>query len=223
MTTPPQVDPAVVHIPPYERSLGSEIGAVLDELGLAHQPWQDLALRHAMAVHDDNRWLCEDVALVVPSREDKQQLVFLRALIGASVLAERVLHVCETRLTADVVRADLLDLVESTPALSCMVSKVRRANGEQKIEFQGGGSVKIRGAGRDELRGESADVVIADNVLHLPGKFDDYIGPVVAASKNDQVWWVDTTPNSVRYAVLQRRALTVAAQPVLYLEWSARR
>jgi len=211
-----------VHVPTYERSRGDEIYAVLNELGLAHMPWHDLVLRHAMAVQADDRWLCEDVALVVPSREDKQHLVFLRAIIGASLLGERVLHVCEHHLVAADYRAALHELIEATPAVSSRVSKIRRAHGDEAIEFQSGGKIKIRHMGRIGLRGESADLIIADNVLQLPDTFEDHVGPMVATAKNSQVWWADTTPSSWRYAVLQRRALMAVAQPVLYLEWTGR-
>jgi hypothetical protein len=224
----PQVDrgrPDVVYIPEPERtrSIGPHAVDVLRECGVAYLPWHELVLRHAMAKHDDDRWVSRDVALVLPWRDDRQtdqSIAFQRAIIGTVLLGECVLYVSENVSTALIMFNAFTAVVESMPVLRNLVSKICRANGEQGVTFQGGGSVKFRTAGR--ARGISADLVIADNVHQLHDSFEDNVGPTLATSPNAQTWWIDTTRDSWRYTLLKQRALVAVEQPVLYLEWSAR-
>jgi hypothetical protein len=215
--------PAVRHIPTYERSLGAEAGTVLDELGVTRMPWHDLVLRHAMAVKPDERWMCEDVALVMPWRDDRQtdqNIAFQRAIVGAVLLTERVLYVSESSGAKHVMFDAFTALVESAPVLSNMVTGIRRANGHEGVTFQGGGTVKFRAPARGGLRGESADLLIADNARHLPDDFEGQVGPMVATAPNLQTWWIDTTPDGWRHTTLHNRAAVAVEQPVLYLEWA---
>lgn len=224
MTTPPVVnprDPAVVHVPAYQRSLGDEAGTVLDELGVRHMPWHDLVLRHAMAVTDNDRWVARDVALVCPWPDDKHRVVSMREIIGASLLAERVLHTCPDTVLVKTFDA-LLALIDSAPALQCMVQKVRRAHGDQGIWFQGGGVIRFIGLGRngrDRARGESADLLVFDYAATISERDEEVVSPVLAARPNPQVWWVDTEPGGP-FGWLRGRAQVSTAPEVLYLEWT---
>jgi hypothetical protein len=112
-------------------------------------------------------------------------------------------------------------LVESAPVLSNLVTGIRRANGHEGVTFQGGGTVKFRSPARGGLRGESADLLIADNSSHLPDDFEGQVGPTVATAPNLQTWWIDTEPNGWRHTTLHNRAAVATERPVLYLEWPA--
>lgn len=226
MTTPPQLDrgtPDVVYVPDFTRSLGAEACAVLDELGLQHQPWHDLVLHNAMALKESGNWLCHDVALVLPWHDEKQQndqnVAFLRALVGAVLLTERVLYISD-HLGAALIAFDALDaLVDSKPVLSSLVSRIRRADGVQAVEFQGGGSIKFSAPGRHS-RGLSADLLIADNAHLLHESFEDSVYPVLCAQANTQVWWIDFRPDGWRHIALCTRARVAVEQPAMYIGWN---
>jgi hypothetical protein len=228
VTTPPLVDrgrPDVAHIPEPERahSIGPHAVDVLRECGVGYLPWHELVLRHTMVKHDDDRWVSRDVVLVLPWRDDRQSdqsIAFQRAIIGAVLLGERVLYVSESMHAALTLFSAFTALVESKPVLHNLVSKIRRAHGEQGVTFQGDGSVKFRTVG--STRGISADLVICDNVHKLHDSLEDNVMPALCTSPNFQTWWIDTTPDSWRYTVLRQRALSAVDQPVLYLEWADR-
>lgn len=223
MTTPPAVDrgkATLMNVPQYTRSLGDEASTVLDELDLRHMPWQDLLLQHAMAMTADDRWVAADVAVVLPWLEDLQHAVFLRELIGASLLTEQVLHVSATHRLADQTFFAMQQLIGTAPALECMVSKTRRSAGEQAIEFQGGGRIKFRARGRGGPRGHSADLLVLDQAHTLPFQLAkrDML-PTIASRPNPQVWWIDNQAGG-SFTDLQRQAFTPDAPQVLYLEWT---
>lgn len=219
MSTPPQVEPhqpAIVHVPKYERSLGDDAGAVLDELDVRHMPLHDLVLRHTMAVTADNRWVARDVALVCPA-EEKQRVVSMREVIGAAVLQEKVLHVCRDMLVHQTFER-LLKLIESAPALSGLVSKTHRAHGDQGVWFQGGGVIRFSSYG-PRVRGRSADLLVLDNASTVSPRTEDEVYPTTVAMPNPQLWWVDTE-NGGPLGWLQGRAQIATGPQAIYLEWS---
>lgn len=232
MTTPPLADrgqPDVVHAPPYERSLGADVGTVLDELDVAHLPWHETVLLHAMAVRDDDRWVSRDVALVCPWLDDKRRVVAMREVIGAALLSERVLHTCPDLVIVEAVDG-LLELVDKSPALQCLVQKVSRANGDQGVLFQGGGAIRFSGIGpagrngharRDRVRGMSADLLVLDYASTITERDEEVIYPVTITRPNPQAWWVDTEAGGP-FTWLRGRAHIGMAPEVLYLEWSGR-
>ena len=218
--------PAIVHVPTYERSRGDNVRLALDALGLTVMPWQELALRQAMAVDAGDKWMAEHVALVIPWERGKNDLVRLRELVGAAVLAERIVHICHTHLSAEQRLRELIQTVESTPPFEHLITKVRYAHGDQGIDFQGGGSIRITGRGRTGPRGRSADLLIVDDASRVTfsDAYRDMLPVLVAAKDGPHVWWVDTqrdhpTGPPGPYAKLMAQALTPEAKPVLYLEW----
>lgn len=229
MTTPPLVDrgkPAVVHIPKYRHTRGADIHGVLDELGLESMPWHEVVLRHAMAFDRAEKWLMQHVAVLVPWLDEKDRLVRLRTALGAAVFGERVVHMSGSLTLAGERFNALLELVQGSEVLDSLVRMVRRANGQQQIEFHGGGAIKFRTRNGIGGRGLTADLLVIDDARGVT--YDeallDHVPTIVAAKDGPHIWWVDTRngdPGPLGpYPVLLEQALTPQAAPVLYLEWT---
>jgi hypothetical protein len=235
VTTPPLVDrgrPDVVHIPKYRNSRGNTIHHLLDDLGLPSMPWHQMVLRHAMAYDRHDKWIANQVAILVPWLADKDHLVMLRELYGAALLGERVVHLTRQLTDADVLFQRAVTVVSTSTVLDQLVRIIRRRNGEQKIEFHGGGSIRFRarqqtGTG---VRGFSADLIVVDDALRTD--YDNLL-PVLlpslcTAKDGPQVWWVDARdereqpPPAGPYPELLKVAAMPKAAPVLYLEWTGR-
>ncbi len=232
MTTPPLVDrgkPIVVHVPTYQRSRGNVTHALLDELGLTSMPWHELVLRHSMAIDSVENWLVSHVAVLVPWLDEKDHLARLRMIYGAAVLAERVVHVSGSLSLASERFRVLLDVVQNSKVLNEITYNVRQANGEQQIEFQGGGVIRFRARNQHGggARGHSADLLVIDDARSAT--YDtvlrDHMPTLLAAKHGPHIWWVDNRdergPREPHgpYPALLERALMPAAAPVLYLGW----
>jgi hypothetical protein len=236
VTTPPLVDrgkPAVVHIPKYKHTRGSDIHAVLDEFGLEHMPWHALALRHALAYGRGEQWIAQQVAILVPWREEKDHLVLLRELYGAALLGERVMHLSQALNGADELFQKMVKVIDTSATLDGLVRIIRRSLGEQKIEFHGGGSIRFRA--RQQIgggnRGFAADLLVVDDALRTSYEtLLPVLAPsLVTAKDGPQIWWVDARdereqpPPAGPYPELLKQASTPKSAQVLYLEWTATR
>lgn len=228
MQTPPHVErtitPDIAYIPEHTLTRAGEIDAVLDELGLAHQPWHDQLLRRTMAIHPqttwpDERWLCPEVGIVVPCGPELRYLAFLRAIVGAALLLEPVLFVSPSLNESRDTAGEFIKLVEQTPVLHNLVSKIRRANGEEGVEFQGGGKVMFRTLHRS--RGySSCRLVIAHLVHALQDSFLDYVAPMLVNIPDHQVWYLDVAPSAGLMRLVAGRARVSVEQTAMYLEWA---
>lgn len=232
MTSPPLVDrgrPDVANIPKYRNSRGNVIHDLLDELGLPSMPWHEMVLRHAMAYDRHDKWIVNQVAILVPWLADKDHLVMLRELYGAALLGERVVHLTHRLTDAAVLFQRAVTAGSTSTMLDQLVRIIRRHHGEQKIEFHGGGSIRFRarqqtGCG---IRGFSADLIVVDDALRTDyEKLLPVLAPsLVTAKDGPQVWWVDARdereqpPPAGPYPDLLKVAAMPEAAPVLYLEW----
>ncbi len=181
-------EPRIRHVPAHDGSIGWKALELAEMAGLTLDPWQERILETALN-EQDGKWAAEEVALVCPRQNGKNEVLVARELAGLFLLGERmILHSAHQNDTSLEAFRRLVDVIEDKPTLVKRVSKVWRANGVEGIELRNGQRIRFatrRGGGR---RGFTIDCLILDESMELPEAFYAALRPVVSAVENGQIW-----------------------------------
>jgi phage terminase large subunit-like protein len=136
--------------------------------------------------------------LSVPRQNGKNALLEMRELYGMLVLGERILHTAHEVKTAAKAFRRLLyffDNPRKFPKLHARTTTVRKANGQEAIFLDNGGSFELGARSKGAGRGFSVDVVVMDEAQEL----DEYalaaLLPTISVSPNPQTIFTGTPPS----------------------------
>jgi hypothetical protein len=184
--------------------------------------WQRFGLRASLG-RREGRWASFENVWVVPRQNGKSVALGIRALAGALLFGERLVIVSahEWRTVVELFRAadDLL----AGSALRKHVRRVRRAGGEEAIEFTNGNRVRFMNRSRESARGFSADSVIMDEAHTVTGDQMAALLPVLSARPDPQVTYACAGPGPQAWHLsrLRSRVLNGDHARLCWLEWSA--
>lgn len=213
------VDEPRIGPPLPARSLITEYEQAAERLGIKLYPWQRIAGRYMMALGKGDAWLYREVAIVVARQNGKTSLVVPRILMGLE-RGESILHTAQNRgIPQKTFLRDVVPAIRRTG----IEAEIRKANGQEEINTPNGGRYKIV-APNESSRGETADLVIIDEVWHQ--KDDELMAAVVyttAARPNAQTIYLSNAGDlsSVVLNGLRKRGTTGSDPRLAYLEWSA--
>jgi phage terminase large subunit-like protein len=218
------------------RSWQSEAAAAWS--GVPLFDWQADTLRRAM--HYDraaNRLTRTEVALIVPRRNGKTQLLMARILGGClgtgTARGEDILYTAHLGDTARAMFKAFLELLNNSPQLSTLVADVYHGKGDEAVVFTNGSRFTIRARTNSGGRGLESDTLILDEALELSDDHMSALRPLVAKSHaqgSGQIWLASSAGHgkSVVLAATRDRGRAAAAgatveDDLAYFEWMAPR
>ncbi|MFE6404776.1 phage terminase large subunit family protein [Streptomyces alboflavus] len=211
---------------PRFRTYGGKVATLGAAMGLPLMPWQRQVADVALEVDDAGVYRYGLVVITVQRRAGKTSLL-------RPVFAHRALTVPRARLWVTAQQrqdaadtwTDTADTIEESP-LGPLVRR-RSANGQEKLSFPGGGTLRPFNAGsRRAMHGKDSDLVLIDEAFAFSEEEGDVIlqaiVPTMATRPGAQLWIVSTAGTAastwLREYVRQGRAGTNVK--ACYFEWS---
>lgn len=216
--------PRVSSAPRFVSSAGLEAVELAASAGLILDDWQQHILEVALGERPDGKWAAFEVGLIVGRQNGKGAVLEARELAGLFLFGEQlILHSAHEFKTAQEAFRRVLALVQNTPDLERLVSRVRTSHGEEGIELRSGARLRFVARSTGSGRGFSGDVVILDEAYNLPGSAMGALLPTMAARPNPQVWYASSAgkEDSEVLARVKKRGEEGSSSRLAYFEWSA--
>jgi hypothetical protein len=215
--------PRVSSYPPFRTSAGQEAAELAASAGLILDDWQRHVLEVGLGERPGGKWAAFEVGLIVGRQNGKGSILEARELAGLFLFGEElILHSAHEFKTAQEAFRRVLGLIQNTPDLEKLVSRVRTSHGEEGIELRTGARLRFVARSTGSGRGFSGDVVILDEAYNLPGQAMGALLPTMAARPNPQVWYTSSagTESSEVLARVKSRGAEGSGR-LAYFEWSA--
>lgn len=173
---------------------------------------------------DEPKWAATEYGLVVSRQNGKGSILECRELAGLFLWGERlIIHSAHQFDTSIEAFNRVLFLVENTPDLDALVSRVVRSHGEEGIELRTGQRLRFRTRTKGGGRGFTADTVIFDEAMMALGKAQiGAILPTISARPNGQLIYTGSAgdQDSEQLGRVRARALRGDDPSLGYDEWS---
>jgi hypothetical protein len=218
--------PTYRNVPRYSQTAADEAIDLAAAAGLVLDPWEELALRDALGVRDDDgRWAAFQVGLIVPRQNGKGTVLEVRALAGLFLFDERLItwSAHEFKTAVEGFRR-LRRLIEDNRDFERKVQIVRTAAGQEGIELRSGQRVRFMARSRGAGRGFTGDTVILDEAYNLPTEALAAVMPTMSARPNPQIWYTSSAPLATPESDVLRRICKqgrAGSRKMAYLEWCA--
>jgi hypothetical protein len=215
--------PRVSTYPSFRSSAGQEAAELAASAGLILDDWQRHVLEIGLGERPDGKWSAFEVGLIVGRQNGKGSILEARELAGLFLFGEQlILHSAHEFKTAQEAFRRVLGLIQNTPDLEKLVSRVRTSHGEEGIELRSGGRLRFVARSTGSGRGFSGDVVILDEAYNLPAQAMGALLPTMAARPNPQVWYTSSagTDDSEVLARVKDRGAEGSGR-LAFFEWSA--
>lgn len=204
--------------PTPARTKLADFEAAAGKVGIELMPWQREAGRYLYATGSDDRWLYQEVAVIVARQNGKSELL-LPLVIERLGQGRRIVHAAQSRdLPRKFFERRLVPEVERHFGFK---ARIRKGAGQESIEIDGGGSYTIVAGTGGAPRGQTFDDILLDEVRELKPDFVFAVLPTSIASKNRQTVYLSNA-GSEDSTVLNTIRLRADDDPALaWLEWSA--
>jgi hypothetical protein len=215
--------PRVSTYPTFRSSAGQEAAELAASAGLILDDWQRHVLEIGLGERADGKWAAFEVGLIVGRQNGKGSILEARELAGLFLFGEQlILHSAHEFKTAQEAFRRVLGLIQNTPDLEKLVSRVRTSHGEEGIELRSGARLRFVARSTGSGRGFSGDVVILDEAYNLPAQAMGALLPTMAARPNPQVWYTSSagTDDSEVLARVKERGAEGSGR-LAFFEWSA--
>lgn len=221
-------NPRVSSVPAAVSSADADDAAYLAaQYGLKPDPWQLEVLRGWLGLRADGRWAASRCGLSVPRQNGKNALLEMRELYGMVVLGERILHTAHEVKTASKAFRRLLyffDNPRKFPKLHARTTMVRKANGQEAIVLDNGGSFELGARSKGAGRGFSVDVLVMDEAQELDEDALAALLPTISVSANPQTIFTGTPPSPTMsgdiFTKTRNLGLGGSDPRLCWMEWS---
>ncbi|MCV7621919.1 phage terminase family protein [Micrococcus luteus] len=168
--------------------------------GLTPDPWQELVLKDWVSKNSSGKWAHSMCGLSVPRQNGKSLLLELRIIYGLIFLGEKILFASHEVRSSDQIFNRLSAFFENQkyPEIQGLLKNngIRRANGQQAIYLENGGSVQFIARTKGGGRGFTVDALILDECQQLNDDAYAALLPTISAAPqgNPQTVLVGTPP-----------------------------
>lgn len=225
-------EPRVSHLPEsfnptMSASRASDMVDLAKVAGLFLDPWQSIAAAGATRVMDSGKWSAFQVGISANRQNGKGSIIEARQLAGLFLWGETLqVHTAHEFRTAQTHFHRILTLIESTPTLDSLVSRVRMADGEEAIETKDGTALKFMARSLKSGRGITGDTVYLDEAFALKNQMLASLMSTMSARSvdgNPQLWYASSAgmPESEVWAGVRENAIESNDPRLAYMEWSA--
>lgn len=184
--------------------------------------WQRLELE-AFLRRDQGKWSAFECVAICPRQNGKSVGLLVRALAGVLLFGERLVIVSahEWRTVVELFRT-CQDWVLHSP-LRRQVLHIRRAGGEEAIEFTNGARIRFLNRSRESARGFSIDCVIMDEAHTVTAEQMQALLPTLSARPDPQIIYAAHGPAASAWHLsrMRQRVVTGDTARLCWLEWSA--
>jgi phage terminase large subunit-like protein len=187
---------------------GEDAAYLSAKYGLDPFEWQRRVLAGWLGQRPNGRWAATRCGLAVPRQNGKNAVVEMRQLYGMLVLGERFLHTAHQVKTASKAFQRLLYFFDNPrmfPKLHARTTMVRKANGQEAVFLDNGGSFELAARSKGAGRGFSVDVLILDEAEELSSDALAALKPTISASPNPQTIYTGTPPSPVHQGEIWTR------------------
>lgn len=224
-------EPRFLSVPPAAGYTAAEDALeFVESVDVLLDPWQKLAVRHALAEAEDGRWAAFEFALLVARQNGKGEVIMALELAKLFLLRfgrpPLILHSAHLFPTAQEAFRRIREVVDGSDDLRKEVKRISAAHGEEGIELRDGARLRfmartISGAGR----GFSPTDLYLDEVFHLPIEAVSANMPALSAQKNPQIGYFCSAgyPSSEVLWRIVERGRAGGDPQLAYLEWSVPR
>lgn len=215
---------------PSRLSIGHEVDAVADSLGLPFLPWQSLVSEVAGEIREDGQGFAYPVVVVlVPRRAGKSVMALATSIHRAQALERGFCWY--TAETASGARQMLLNewmpLLEMSDAFDGQY-KARLSNGSESVIFNNKSRIGIFSPNRNGMHGRSGDLIIVDEAWKFSSldgeELEAGIRPTQLTRPFRQLWIISAgaDPHSgwlLDWRKRGRALNNVTDKGVAYFEW----
>lgn len=209
-------------VPLYEETDGIDARKILFAGGLDLDPWQSDTLNDWLAVNG-HAWVCKTCGGSVARQNGKTGLIWGRASAGMLMYGESVLYTAHLQKTSTETFEEMASFFD-TSKLRKYVKDIKTALGREQIILNNGARVKFLARTRNGGRGQHGDLLIFDEAQELDVDSQASFIPAISASKNPQVIYVGTPPDSPAAGLVFRsirdKALAGKTKTTAWFEFS---
>lgn len=190
-------------------------------------PWQRDLLYQMLARDTDGLLVHKTCSVSVPRQNGKGVLIEARVLYGAIVLKEDIICTSHHMQTTKSTFARICSYLEdpNNAELADKVKFIRKANGQEAIEFKNGATVYFLARTKSSGRGKTASVLIYDEAQELSKDANSALRPTISSRKDSQVIMLGTpdtgTSDSEVFTKTRDTAHKKKSQALFHAEWSA--
>jgi phage terminase large subunit-like protein len=208
-------------------TLGHEIVELAERLGEPLLPWQEIVANETMRIKPDGRYAHSQAVILVSRQNGKSHFMRLRIIWGL-INGEKLQILSAHKLAVSLEHFNqVLDLIEAHDWLASQVKKIRRANGQEEVQFTNGARFKVvanNAAGRGYAGASS--IYLDELREHKDYAAWSAITKTQLAAKNPMLYCFSNAGDgtSVVLNELRERGLATISgvkDSLLWLEWSA--
>jgi phage terminase large subunit-like protein len=219
--------PRVALVPKaVSRDEAEDAAYLASQYGLTPDDWQRAILDGWLGTKTGGRWAAPRCGLSVSRQNGKNAVLEMRELYGMFMLGERVLHTAHEVKTAQKAFRRLLDFFDNPrqyPKLHARTTMIRKANGQEAIYLDNGGSFELVARSRGSGRGFSCDVLVMDEAQEMTEDALAALLPTISASPNPQQIYTGTPPGPAAQGAIFSRIRSAGLEGhdprLCWLEW----
>ena len=226
----PNDDPTFEWVPDGDSSMGEEAVELAAHYGLTPDPWQEHVIKSWLRTGEDGRWVSGRVGLAIPRQQGKNAILEVVQLYMLSILGLRILataHEVKTARKAFLRLSSFFENERQYPELAELVKSIRKANGQEAIFLNNGGSIEFIARSKNSGRGFTVDVLICDESQEFPEEAQAALLPTIsAAPSGDPIQIMVGTPpgpkdNGEVFARMHAIAHEQVDARLTWCEWAA--
>ena len=226
----PNDTPTFEWVPDGDTSMGEEAVELAAHYGLTPDPWQERVIKAWLRTGSDGKWVSGRVGCAIPRQQGKNAILEVVQLYMLTVLGLRILataHEVKTSRKAFLRLASFFENERQYPELAELVKSIRKANGQEAIFLNNGGSIEFIARSKNSGRGFTVDVLVCDESQEFPEEAQAALLPTVsAAPSGDPIQIMVGTPpgpkdNGEVFARMHAIAHEQIDQRLSWVEWAA--
>lgn len=226
----PNDTPTFEWVPDGDTSMGEEAVELAAHYGLTPDPWQERVIKAWLRTGADGKWVSGRVGCAIPRQQGKNAILEVVQLYMLTVLGLRILataHEVKTSRKAFLRLASFFENERQYPELAELVKSIRKANGQEAILLNNGGSIEFIARSKNSGRGFTVDVLVCDESQEFPEEAQAALLPTIsAAPSGDPIQIMVGTPpgpkdNGEVFARMHAIAHEQIDPRLSWVEWAA--